>query len=55
MGAVSRTAGRFGAGGDIGKINQDIYDANATASDVSIMAEELGITEEDVERCRNPS
>jgi hypothetical protein len=55
MGAVSRTAGRFGAGGDIGKINQDIYDANATASDVSIMAEELGISEDDVERCRNPS
>jgi hypothetical protein len=55
MGAVSRTAGRFGAGGDISKINQDVYDANATASDVSIMAEELGITEDDVERCRNPS
>lgn len=55
MGAVSRTAGRFGVGGDISKINQDIYNANATASDVSIVAEELGITEEEVERCRNAS
>lgn len=55
MGAMSRTAGRFGVGGNIGQINQDIYDANATASDVAIMAEELGITEADVERCRNPS
>ncbi len=55
MGAVSRTAGRFGVGGDIGKINQDIYDANATADDVAIMAEELGISQDDVERCRNPS
>ncbi|MDH4125516.1 MAG: DUF4412 domain-containing protein [Gammaproteobacteria bacterium] len=55
MGAMSRTAGRFGVGGNIGEINQDIYDANATANDVAIMAEELGISEADVERCRNPS
>jgi hypothetical protein len=53
MGAVSRTASRFGVGNDISAINRDIYNASATAQDVEVIADELGITTEDVERCRN--
>lgn len=54
VGAMSRTANRLGIGGDIGRASYEVYRANATANDVAIMAEELGITEDDVERCRNP-
>lgn len=54
VGAMSRTASRLGIGGDISKASHELYQANATANDVAIMAEELGITEDDVERCRNP-
>ena len=54
MGAMSRTASRFGLDTKIGEINRDFYNANATANDVAIMAEELGITTDDVERCRDP-
>ena len=53
MGSVARTANRLGVG-DMGKVTRGIYDADATASDVAVIAEELGITEEDVERCREP-
>jgi len=54
LGAMSRTASRFGLTDKIGEINRDVYNANATANDVAIMAEELGITTDDVERCRDP-
>lgn len=53
VGSVARTANRFGVG-DMGKVTRGIYDANATADDVAVIADELGITEEDVERCREP-
>ncbi len=53
MGSIARTASRFGLA-DISDVTRDIYDAEATADDASVIAEELGISEDDVERCRNP-
>ena len=53
MGSVVRTANRFGLG-DLSEITRGIYDADATAEDVSVIAEELGISEDEVERCREP-
>ena len=54
VGAMSRTASRLGIGGNLNKASYELYRADATANDVAIMAEELGITEDDIERCRNP-
>lgn len=54
MGAVARTASRMGVGSEIYKINRDIYNASATAQDIEVIADELGITTDEVERCRNP-
>jgi hypothetical protein len=54
MGAVARTASRYGVSG-VSKASHEVYSANATANDVSIIADELGITEAEVEDCRNPS
>jgi hypothetical protein len=48
FGAIARTANRYGLS-DIAKMTTD---ANATADDVAEIADELGISEEDVERCR---
>jgi len=48
MGAITRTANRYGFS-DISKMTSD---ADATADDVAAIADELGISEEDVERCR---
>lgn len=57
MRAASRTASRFG-GSDtaraISRTAQDVYDINATASDLSSAAKDLGLTEDEVEQCRNP-
>ena len=53
MGSLTRTARRFGLS-NIGEITKGIYDADATADDVSVIADELGITEEEVQRCRQP-
>lgn len=53
MGSVARTASRFGLG-DMSKITRGVYDAEATADDVAVIADELGISTEDVERCRQP-
>jgi len=53
MSSLARTASRFSLS-DIGKLTGDIYGASATPDDVSAIAEELGVTEEDVERCRQP-
>lgn len=55
LGAVSRTAQRVGGGISEG-INSSIRsasDANATAQDLSIAAKELGLTEAQMEDCRN--
>ena len=48
LGSITRTAKRFGLS-DIAKMTSD---ADATADDAAVIAEELGISEEDVERCR---
>ena len=53
MGAVGRTAARLGTN-DIARTAADIYAVNASASDISEAAKDLGITEEEVERCREP-
>lgn len=53
MGSLARTANRFGLG-DLSEVTRGIYDADATADDVSVIAEELGISEDEVERCRQP-
>jgi len=55
MGKMARTANRLGISNKLGGVSRDIYDANATASDVEDIASDLGITTDDVERCRNPS
>ena len=48
FGAIARTANRYGLS-DIAKMTSD---ADASADDVAEIADELGISEEDVERCR---
>jgi hypothetical protein len=53
MGSLARTASRFGLA-DLTDVTRGIYDAEATADDAAVIAEELGISEDDVERCRNP-
>lgn len=56
MRAVSRTASRLGSelAGDIARTSRDIYDVNATAGDLESAAKDLGLTQADVEACRNP-
>jgi peptidoglycan hydrolase-like protein with peptidoglycan-binding domain len=55
--AVGRTASRFG-GNDISRqvaeTSSDIYTATAVASSVQSAAQDLGLTEDDVEKCRAP-
>ena len=57
MQAASRTASRFG-GGDtarvISRASRDVYDVNATVEDLSSAAKDLGLTEDEIEQCRNP-
>lgn len=48
LGAITRTASRYGFS-DISKMTSD---ADSTADDIAAIADELGISEEDVERCR---
>jgi len=55
LGKMARTANRLGLSNKLGGVSRDIYNANATATDVADIARDLGITEEDVERCREPS
>ncbi len=55
LGKMSRTANRLGISNKLGGASRDIYDANATANDVADIADELGISENDVDRCRDPS
>jgi peptidoglycan hydrolase-like protein with peptidoglycan-binding domain len=51
--AVSRTAADTG-NYEIYETTNDIYNANATAADLSSAAKDLGLTEDEVEACRNP-
>lgn len=59
MRAATRTASRLGGGSDtaqaISRTSRDVYDVNATAADLSSAAKDLGLTEDEVEQCRNPS
>ena len=52
---MSRTANRLGISNKLHGVSRDIYNANATAADVEDIADDLGITTDDVERCRKPS
>jgi peptidoglycan hydrolase-like protein with peptidoglycan-binding domain len=51
--AVSRTAGQLG-NDDIANTAGTVYDANATAADLSAAAKDLGLTEDDIAACENP-
>jgi peptidoglycan hydrolase-like protein with peptidoglycan-binding domain len=56
--AAANTATRFG-GSDLSsqvyQTSRDIYDVNATAQDWERAADDLGLTTDDIEACRNPS
>lgn len=57
MRAVTRTAGQLGnnsAASQVYETSRDVYDANATAADLESAAKDLGLTEDDMEACRNP-
>lgn len=53
MSAVTRTAGQLG-NREVSAAANDVYQANATAADLSQAAEDLGVTESDIEQCQNP-
>lgn len=56
--AIGRTAGQVGdveMSSEIARASSDMYAANATAEDLQRAAEDLGLTEDDIEACRNPS
>lgn len=59
MRAVTNTALRFGGGSDLARhvaeTSRDVYDVNATAQDWERAAEDLGLTTDDIEACRNPT
>ncbi|MGD8385069.1 MAG: peptidoglycan-binding protein [Lysobacterales bacterium] len=57
MSAVSRVAGHFGNSKltrTIAETSYEVYDANATAEDLKSAAKDLGLTQDEVEECRNP-
>lgn len=54
MSAVTRTAGSFG-NHDIAEKMGDVYSANATADDLAAAAKDLGLTEDDIVACKNPT
>jgi hypothetical protein len=54
MNAVARTAMRSG-NHDFARTVGDVYNANATAGDLAAAARDLGLTEDEVAACRNPS
>ncbi len=57
MRAATRTASRF-VGNDtaqaISNTSRNVYDVNATVEDLSSAAKDLGLTEDEIEQCRNP-
>jgi peptidoglycan hydrolase-like protein with peptidoglycan-binding domain len=61
FGSLMRVAGRTAArsGGntasEIARTTHDVYDVNATVSDLESAARDLGITETELEECRNAS
>jgi peptidoglycan hydrolase-like protein with peptidoglycan-binding domain len=58
MRAATRTAARIGGGSDaaraVSQTTHDVYNVNATAADLSSAAKDLGLTEDEIEQCRNP-
>ncbi|NBC22213.1 MAG: hypothetical protein GVY21_01920 [Gammaproteobacteria bacterium] len=56
MSGIGRVANRFGGdfGREMAEVSRDIYDVNATAADLSQAAKDLGLTEDEIESCRNP-
>ena len=54
MSAVTRTAMQAGKY-DVGRSVNDVYSATATADDLSAAAKDLGLTEDAVAACQNPS
>lgn len=55
--AVSRTTSQFGApdvAGQISSTTSDVYSVDASVSDIQGAAKDLGLSESDVEACRNP-
>lgn len=55
--AAARVGGRFGGSeiaSDISRTANDVYSVNATADDISAAARDLGLTESEIEQCRNP-
>ena len=58
MRAVTNTASRYGGSSDLARqvseTSYDIYNANATADDWERAANDLGLTQDDLEACRNP-
>ena len=58
MRAVTNTAARYGGGSDLARqVNEtsyDIYKADATAKDWERAAEDLGLTQNELEECQNP-
>jgi len=56
--AVANTATRFGGNEltrQIAESSRDVYDVNATAQDWERAAEDLGLTTDDIEACKNPA
>jgi peptidoglycan hydrolase-like protein with peptidoglycan-binding domain len=56
--AVTRTASRLGGDGisrEVSELSSTVYDVNAITGDLKGAAEDLGLTESDIEECRNPS
>lgn len=55
--AATRTAGRFAGvetAQEISQTSRDVYDINATAEDLSSAARDLGLSDDEMEECRNP-
>lgn len=55
--AATRTAGRFAGvetAQQISQTSRDVYDINATAEDLSSAARDLGLSDDEMEECRNP-
>lgn len=58
MRAVSRTAAQIGGAdmsSQVAKLSTDVYSADATATDLKQAAKDLGVTESDLEACRDPT
>lgn len=53
MSAVTRTAGQAG-NYDLYRTTNNVYNAGATAADLASAAEDLGLTEDDIQACQNP-